>query len=244
MNDSGSMTSNEKVRRWLSKKRSTWMVAAFALVLLIGLSVGLVVPSSSAPNASAPSTATSSGALGSNARSAPAQGGAAGAINDVSASGLTITTSAGQTVTVTFSKTTNYDKGSQPTSSGSLKVGEDVLVFGTTNSTTISASQIIVEPAGSKLFTASSTVIPFTRGTSTNLKEVGAIPANWAQGSGTIIGGTSADEATKAALTKYPGGIVDRVVKLSNGQYNVHYIGVNWPHHVFVNQAFKVVGAE
>jgi hypothetical protein len=220
------------------------MVAAFALVLLIGLSVGLVVPSSSAPNASAPSSTTSSGALGSNARSAPAQGGAAGAINDVSASGMTITTSAGQTVTVTFSKTTKYDKGSQPISSSSLKVAEDVLVFGTTNSTTISASQIIVEPHGSSLFTASSAVISFTRGASTNLKEVGAIPANWAQGSGTIIGGKSADEVTKAALSKYPGGIVDRVVKLSNGQYNVHYIGVNWPHHVFVNQAFKVVGAE
>jgi hypothetical protein len=24
----------------------------------------------------------------------------------------------------------------------------------------------------------------------------------------------------------------------------VHNIGVNWPHHVFVNQDFKVVGAE
>jgi hypothetical protein len=28
-----------------------------------------------------------------------------------------------------------------------------------------------------------------------------------------------------------------------HGEYNVHYIGVNWPHHVFVNQDFKVVGA-
>jgi hypothetical protein len=33
-------------------------------------------------------------------------------------------------------------------------------------------------------------------------------------------------------------------VKLSNGEYNVHIIGVNWPHHVFVNQDFKVIGAE
>jgi hypothetical protein len=31
-------------------------------------------------------------------------------------------------------------------------------------------------------------------------------------------------------------------VQLSNGEYEVHYIGVNWPHHVF-NQDFKVVGA-
>jgi len=44
-------------------------------------------------------------------------------------------------------------------------------------------------------------------------------------------------------LAEYPRGIVDRVVKLSNSEYEVHYIGVNWPHHVFVNQDFKVVGA-
>ena len=37
---------------------------------------------------------------------------------------------------------------------------------------------------------------------------------------------------------------VDRVVQLSNGEYEVHYIGVNWPHHIFVNQDFKVVGAD
>jgi hypothetical protein len=33
-------------------------------------------------------------------------------------------------------------------------------------------------------------------------------------------------------------------VKLSNGEYEVHNIGVNWPHHIFVNRAFKVIGAE
>jgi hypothetical protein len=37
---------------------------------------------------------------------------------------------------------------------------------------------------------------------------------------------------------------VDRVALLSNGEYNVHLIGVNWPHHVFVSSTFKVVGAE
>jgi hypothetical protein len=47
----------------------------------------------------------------------------------------------------------------------------------------------------------------------------------------------------EAALAAYPGGIVDRVVKLSSGGYEVHNIGVNWPHHIFVNREFKVVGA-
>ena len=31
---------------------------------------------------------------------------------------------------------------------------------------------------------------------------------------------------------------------LGSNARNVHYIGVNWPHHVFVNQDFRVVSAE
>src|SRR5437660_1388431 len=78
----------------------------------------------------------------------------------------------------------------------------------------------------------------------TTPKQDGKIPANYSKGSGTIVSGTTANKATEAALAAYPGGIVDRVVKLSNGEYEVHNIGVNWPHHVFVNQDFKVVGAD
>ncbi len=88
------------------------------------------------------------------------------------------------------------------------------------------------------------TVISFSKGLPTTSKQVGQIPANYTQGSGTIESGATATKATEAALTAYPGGIVDRVVKLSNGEYEVHTIGVSWPHHVFVNQEFKVVGAE
>ena len=45
-------------------------------------------------------------------------------------------------------------------------------------------------------------------------------------------------------MAAYPGGVIDRVVKLSNGGYEVHNIGVNWPHHIFVDQNLKVVGAD
>ena len=55
---------------------------------------------------------------------------------------------------------------------------------------------------------------------------------------------TTASKATKAALAAYPGGIVDRLVKLSDGEYQVHNIGVTWPHHIFVDKSFKVVGAD
>ncbi len=75
-------------------------------------------------------------------------------------------------------------------------------------------------------------------------QQPGQIPANYKQGSGILASGTTANRATEAALAAYPGGVVDRVVKLSNGEYEVHNIGVNWPHHIFVSQGFKVVGAD
>jgi hypothetical protein len=118
-------------------------------------------------------------------------------------------------------------------------------VLGTTNGTTITASKVVVSPTSSSGSTTPSAagVVPFQRGSQSTSKQVGQIPAGYSQGSGTIVSGTAANKATEAALAAYPGGVVDRVVKLSNGEYEVHNIGVNWPHHIFVNQSFKVVGA-
>ena len=87
-------------------------------------------------------------------------------------------------------------------------------------------------------------VIPFQQGQPSPATKVGQIPASFSAGTGTIITGTTADKAKAAAVAAYPGGTVNRVVRLSDGEYNVHIIGVNWPHHVFVSQDFKVVGAE
>jgi hypothetical protein len=87
-------------------------------------------------------------------------------------------------------------------------------------------------------------VVPFQRGQPSPAKVVGQVPASYKAGTGTIITGTAANKAQAAAVAAYPGGTVNRVVLLSDGSYNVHMIGVNWPHHVFVNQNFKVVGAE
>jgi membrane-bound inhibitor of C-type lysozyme len=156
-----------------------------------------------------------------------------------------MSTSAGQKVTIDETSTTTYEKGTRSTSASTITTGESLLVLGTTNGTTITASQVVVEPAGSGSGTSTaSKVVPFQKGAPTTSKQVGQIPANWSQGSGTIISGTVANKATEAALAAYPGGVVDRVVKLSDGDYNVHYIGVNWPHHVFLNQDFKAIGAE
>jgi hypothetical protein len=87
-------------------------------------------------------------------------------------------------------------------------------------------------------------VVPFHRGQPSPATQVGQVPASFSPGTGTIITGTAANKAKAAAVAAYPGGTVNRVVLLSNGEYNVHIIGVNWPHHVFVSTNFKVVGAE
>jgi hypothetical protein len=87
-------------------------------------------------------------------------------------------------------------------------------------------------------------VIPFQRGNPSPATKVGQVPASFSAGTGTIITGSAANQAKAAAVAAYPGVTVNRVVLLSDGEYNVHIIGVNWPHHVFVNQSFKVVGAE
>jgi hypothetical protein len=219
------------------------------MTAVVGLSAGLLTTQSASAGQVVVSSHSSTGegfaGGGSNARSAPAPGGASGTIKSLSKSNFTMTTSAGQKVAVDETTSTKYTKKTRSTSRSALNKGEQVLVLGTVNGTTIKATQVIVQTKGTSASSASSVskVIPFKPGAPTASKQVGQIPTNWSQGSGSIVSGATANKATEAALAAYPGGIVDRVVKLSNGEYNVHYIGVNWPHHVFVNQNFKVVGA-
>jgi hypothetical protein len=98
--------------------------------------------------------------------------------------------------------------------------------------------------SGSANAASAAKVVPFQRGQPGSSKQVGQVPAGWRPATGTIVTGAAANKAKAAALAAYPGGIVNRVVLLSNGEYNVHMIGVNWPHHVFVSKNFAVVGAE
>jgi hypothetical protein len=74
-------------------------------------------------------------------------------------------------------------------------------------------------------------------------KSVGTIPSDYTEGDGTIVSGAQAYAAVVAAQAAFPGGIVDRVVELDGG-YEVHNIDIAWPHHVFVNSHFKVIGAD
>ena len=229
-------------------------IALVAAAVVVGAGAYGIVGATAGNGAGTATTASSSsstsgqpvaGGGGSNARSGPAAGGSIGTVASMSKSSFTLTTSAGQKVTVKKVSSTKYKKGARPTSASAVKEGETVLVLGTTNGTIITASQVIVQPKGSAGSATSPTeVVPFQPGAPSTSKQVGQIPAAYSQGSGTIVSGTQANRATEAALAAYSGGIVDRVVKLSTGDYEIHNIGVNWPHHIFVNQNFKVVGAD
>ena len=80
-------------------------------------------------------------------------------------------------------------------------------------------------------------------GGQSNQTVVGQVPQGWHSGSGTIVTGAAANKAKAVALAKYPGGTVNRVLKLSDGSYAVHMIKINFPHHVFVSTTFKITGA-
>jgi hypothetical protein len=239
-----------RTRQFLTSGKGRWVLAAVLFCAVIGASVGLAASSSTSAtagqvaSAAGPAGHIGSGGGASNARSGPAAGGAVGTASSVSATGFTLTTSAGQKVTIKEASSTTYNSGANSISSSAITAGEPVLVLGMTSSTTITASQVIVEPSGQAVTSSAASVVPFQRGAPTTSKQVGAVPTDYTEGSGTIVSGTAANRATTAALAAYPGGVVDRVVKLSNGEYEVHNIGVNWPHHVFVNQDFTVVGAD
>jgi hypothetical protein len=229
-------------------RRPTRLVAAgIAAAAAASGAYGLAnATSNHAPPAASAATglaaARGAGNGGSNARSGPAAGGSVGTVSGISRSGFTLVTSTGQKVTVEETSSTTYAKDATAATSSAVTEHATVLAIGTVDSTTVTATQIIVQPATGTSKTAS-TVVPFARGAAGTAKSVGQIPASYQQGSGTIVSGTAASMATKAALAAYPGGIVDRVVRLSNAEYEVHDIGVSWPHHIFVNQDFKVIGA-
>jgi hypothetical protein len=235
--------------------RTKVIAAGVAAVVIGGGAYGIVAATSGSPATTAstvghgPEAGSGSGSgQASNARSGPEPGGSVGTASSVSAAGFTLTTATGQKVTIKETSATTYEQGtgtSTGTSTGApsaVTAGESVLVLGTTDSTTITATQVIVPPPAGGT-SPGGQVISYAKGKQGSSQQVGQIPADYTQGTGTIVTGTTADQAIEAALAAYPGGVVDRVVQLGDGDYEVHYIGVNWPHHIFVNQSFQVIGA-
>jgi membrane-bound inhibitor of C-type lysozyme len=229
-----------------SSKRSRVIAGTVAAIVIAGGSYGIVAATSSSAAATAASSSPASGfgsGGGSNARSGPAAGGTVGTVTSLSTSGFAVTTSASEKATVKETSSTSYEKGTSPATASAVTTGSRVLVLGTDDNTTITASQVIVDPPATSGSNPGGQVIPYSKGESGSTQQVGQIPSEYTQGSGTIVSGTTAAKATEAALAAYPGGIVDRVVAIGNGDYEVHNIGVNWPHHIFENRDFQVIGA-
>ncbi len=185
------------------------------------------------------------GGRGPNARSGPAAGGVAGTVYSLSTSSFAVSTATGLQVIVHEASSTEYRQGTRSAPASSLAKGESVLVLGIVDGPAITASQVIVQrdDKGGSATSSAAGVVPFQRGAPSAEKQVGQIPADYTQGSGMIASGVEANKATVAALANYPGGIVNRVVKLSDGEYEVHNVGVKWPHHIFISHDFKVTGA-
>jgi hypothetical protein len=220
--------------------------ARIAAVGLMCVAAGLVgAGTSSAADLSSSASAPAAPPAGGGPVSGPEDGGATGIIDSTSTSSFTFATAMGVEVTVNEDSSTKYKVGSRPVSAGVVKKGESVLVLGLVDSATITATQVIVQPGGDGGAAAAQKagVIPFQQGVPSPPKSVGQIPS-YTEGEGTIVSGRTADKATAAAQVVVPGGVVDRVVQLSDGEYEVHNIGTNWPHHVFVSKDFKVLGYE
>jgi hypothetical protein len=130
-----------------------------------------------------------------------------------------------------------------------LRKGTSVLVLGLVNdetsTTTITAAEVEVQPHGDGGAAVGKRdgVLPADPGVPGPDTSVGVIPSDYTEGSGTIVSGAQAYAAVRAEQALFPGGIVDRVVELSAGNYEVHNISILWPHHVFLTQHFKVTGA-
>jgi hypothetical protein len=241
-------------RRLSSKKTGVWVAAAgltCAAAMLVGAGTSsAATPSSSASSLSATTTSspttTPPGGSGGGARSGPEEGGATGIVDSMSTSGFTMSTATGVEVTVDEVPSTIYLKGANSASVRAVNTGASVLVLGVVDSPTITAGKVIVQPGGDGGATAAKAagVIPFQQGVPSPTKAVGQIPSDYIEGDGTIVSGPTADKATAAAQAVVPGGVADRVVKLSDGEYEVHNISVNWPHHVFVSSDFKILGYE
>jgi hypothetical protein len=98
-------------------------------------------------------------------------GGSYGIVSATSSGG-----SAGQKVTVDEASSATYQKGASSVSASAITAGEPVLVLGTTSGTAITATQVIVQPAGGGSATSSAAkVIPFKRGAPAASKQAGQV---------------------------------------------------------------------
>ena len=157
----GAVTTTVAPRRGgiLAARATGWIVAGVLAATVVGLSVALATTSTTpvAPLARTQAPARAAGPSGGFGRGGSSPFGAAGrgALGEVTSVGsgtFTISTSSGTTETVKETSSTAYSSGFSSTSSyssaSSVKKGDRVLVTGTTSGSTITASRVVILPAG------------------------------------------------------------------------------------------------
>jgi hypothetical protein len=214
---------------------ATLVKRAALTAAVLGFMLVLAVPGTATAATTPPTT-------GGGPVTGPEDGGATGLVASTFASGFTITTATGVQVTVNETTSTRT-VGGKPSD---LRVGTSVLVLGLDDTATITADWVVIQPHGDGGAAAAKThgVVPFEPGVPSPTQSVGTIPTSYTQGAGTLVSGIQAWIPVTVAQIVFPGGIVDRVVLLSDGSYEVHNISINWPHHVFVSKDFVFLGAE
>jgi hypothetical protein len=227
---------------------------ASAAAVLAGAGVASAAPSTSSASAASPSAVPTcppatpgTPPAGSGApQTAPADGGATGIITSVSASGFTLQTWLGVQVAVDTSTSTKVTGGPakdlETTGTSVLALG---LVSSTGGAATITAAEIQIQEHGDggAAVGKADGVLPTVTGQASPTTIVGGVPCDYTEGVGTLVSGDQAYKAVEAAQALYPGGVVDRVVELSEGNYEVHNFADLWPHHVFLTSNYKFIGA-
>ena len=130
-----------RARRFLAYRRSGRIAAAALICAAIGLPVAVATPLSNSRPTRYLRRLWHGGiqcSVSAGARWSIRQGAT------VAPSSFTMTTSTGQKVTVEEKSSTTYERGTTSTSAEAVAKGQNLLVLGTVNSTTITARQVIV----------------------------------------------------------------------------------------------------
>jgi len=135
----------------LRSATTAWIVAGALALAVVGLSVALGLGNSSSPRISAPFGDTGPGPRGTFGGRAPIGGsfanlGVIGTVASVGSGSFTVAARSGQFVTVDEQSSTTYYEGGSSTSSSAVVKGATVLVQGSRNGNTVTATRVNVLP--------------------------------------------------------------------------------------------------
>ncbi len=141
-----------RTARLLRSATTAWIVAAALALAVVGLSVALALGNSSSPRTSAPFGSTVPGPRGAYVGPAPFGGnfadlGVVGTVASVGSGSFTVNDRSGQVVTVDEQSSTTYYKAGTSTSPSAVVKGATVVVQGSRNGTTVTATRVNVLPA-------------------------------------------------------------------------------------------------